>query len=514
MIIQGALNATSLIAPGLYVVNIPPQVALLNGVPTNVIGNVGTASWGPVNVPTVVSGMASYARLFGPVMARKYDLGTTVAIETLQGANSFICVRATDGTDVAATHTLADTGAATGLTLTAKYTGSLGNTITATVSNGSKASSYKLTLLLPGQVPEVYDNITGAANALWVAMTAAVNNGNSVSRGPSQLCTATVGASVVAPALATVTLAGGNDGATTITSTVLVGSNATTRTGMYALTGTNASIGVLADADDTTQWTTQDAFGLANGIYMQLVNPSGQVGGAGATTAASNLATAAVDDYASKVYMGDWLWFNDTANQIQRLVSPQAFGAGRLANLSPEQNPLNKQIYGIIGSQSSSANITYAAADLAILVNGRVELIAAPSPGGQYFSCQIGQNCSSNLAINGDEYTRLTNYIAATLNTGMGIYVGQLQTTDERLAAKNTIQAFLANMWQQKMIGDVNNPTAPPFVVVLDKTNNPDQSVQTGYQIATVQVKYLSVVRKFVINLQGGQTVQVAVQPA
>src|SRR5690348_11256953 len=100
---QGSITATSAIAPGLYVVIIPPQIAQLNGVATNVIGIVGTASWGPVNVPTVVSSTGNYAQQFGPVMNRKYDLGTPVATATLQGANSFICVRATDGTDTAAT---------------------------------------------------------------------------------------------------------------------------------------------------------------------------------------------------------------------------------------------------------------------------------------------------------------------------------------------------------------------------------------------------------------------------
>lgn len=513
---QGSINATALVVPDLYVVIIPPSVALLNGVPTNIVGVVGTAAWGPVNAPTTCSGMSSYSRNFGPIMPRKFDLGTVLAAATLQGANDFVCVRVTDGTDAAATIDLKDTTtptAVTGLTLTGRYTGTLGNSITATVTAGSKANTFKLTLVLPGQIPEVFDNIAGTGAALWTAMAAAVNNGTGIQRGPSQLCTATAGAATLSPALASYTLAGGNDGATTITSSVLVGSNAGPRTGMYALAGTGASIGVLADADDTTQWTNQDAFGLANGVYMILTNPAGQTGSSGISTAVTNKSTAAIDDYASKMLLGDWCYYNDTVNNQIRLISPQGFVAGRLANLSPEQSSLNKKIYGIVGTQSSQLNITYADADLVPLANAGIDLITNPSPGGKYFSCRIGQNCSSDNGINGDEYTRLTNYIAATLNAGMGQYVGQLQTTDERTAAKSTIQSFLGNMWDQEMIGDVNTPTQPPFAVILDASNNPNQSVETGYQIATVQVKYLSVVRKFIINFQGGQTVQIAVQP-
>ena len=56
-----------------------------------------------------------------------------------------------------------------------------------------------------------------------------------------------------------------------------------------------------------------------------------------------------------------------------RLVSPQGFAAGRLANLSPEQSSLNKQLYGVIGSQKSGLpgsgqTTSYSSADLAALL--------------------------------------------------------------------------------------------------------------------------------------------------
>ena len=34
-------------------------------------------------------------------------------------------------------------------------------------------------------------------------------------------------------------------------------------------------IGLLADTDDATQWTTQAEFGLSEGLYMILPGPSG-----------------------------------------------------------------------------------------------------------------------------------------------------------------------------------------------------------------------------------------------
>src|SRR5271169_2349032 len=99
---QGSLNTTALVVPDLYVQIVPPQNLLINGVPTNVIGVVGTAQWGPVNQPIIVGSMAQYAATFGAIQNRTYDAGTAVALAVLQGAANFRVVRVTDGNDVAA----------------------------------------------------------------------------------------------------------------------------------------------------------------------------------------------------------------------------------------------------------------------------------------------------------------------------------------------------------------------------------------------------------------------------
>src|ERR1700761_8715497 len=127
---QGSVNTTALVVPDLYVQIVPPQNLVLNGVPTNVVGVVGTASWGPVGHPVICATMADYAQNFGPIMARKYDMGTQVATAVQQGAQNFRCVRVTDNTDTAAQTVLPGTT----VTFTAVYTGSLGNQVVLTLS--------------------------------------------------------------------------------------------------------------------------------------------------------------------------------------------------------------------------------------------------------------------------------------------------------------------------------------------------------------------------------------------
>ena len=191
-----------------------------------------------------------------------------------QGAANFRCVRATDGTDLAAQFQIPQTT----FVFTALYSGATGNTLVASLGAGSKSNSWRLTVTLPGQPPEVFENVTGAGATFWTALAAAVNNGTGPQRGPSQLVVANAGGATSAPVGFTwpFTAAGvqGTDGAG-ITAIALVGADISPRRGMYALRGQGCSIALLADADDPTQYSTQAGFGLNEGIYMILTGPAG-----------------------------------------------------------------------------------------------------------------------------------------------------------------------------------------------------------------------------------------------
>lgn len=496
---QGSINTTALIVPDLYVQIVPPSVTLLNGLPTNILGIVGTAQWGPVNAPTIVGSMADYSRQFGAIQARKYDLGTAVAAAVLQGANNFRAVRVTDGTDIAAS-ILVLTNC---ITFTSKYSGSLANADTVTIAAGSAANTTKVVIARAGLVPEVFDNIAGTANALWVNIANAINNGISGLRGPSQLIVASAGVGITAPALTAYTLTGGTDGVTTITGSVLVGVDTVPRKGMYALRNTNTSIAMLADCDDTTTFTLQVAYGYSEGTYMVGVTPAGDT----ISNAVTAKATAGIDAYIFKYLFGDWIYFNDTVNNVIRLISPQGYVAGRLANLSPEQSSLNKPLYGIVGTQKSYQNLTYSAAELQSLGLAGIDVITNPIPAGNSFGVRFGHNSSSNAVTNGDNYTRMTNYIAYTLNAGMGLFIGQLQSATVRRAAGSTISAFLEALAGQNMIGSADG--TQPYSVQIDNSNNPQNRVALGYMQADVKVRYLSVIEKFLINVEGGQSVAI-----
>jgi phage tail sheath protein FI len=460
---QGAINTTALIVPDLYVQVVPPQNLVLNGVPTNIVGIVGTASWGSVGQPVIVANMADYAGSFGPIVARQYDMGTQLATAVQQGAQDFRCVRATDGTDTAAQ------GGPSGTTVafTAIHTGSLGNRIVVTLQAGSKPATWQLLVGLPGARPELYDNIAGTGAAFWTNLAAAVNTGQGPQRGPSRLITASAGGATVTPSGFSITLGStvpGTDGVAGVGTSQLVGQDGTTRTGLYALRGQSCGIALIADATDPASWTAQAAFALQEGVYTILAGPPGDT----IQNAISTVHAAGLDSCAVKMMFGDWLWWSDQTNSTMRLVSPQGFVAGRLANLSPEQSSLNKPLYGVLGSQNfgvpgSGQNTSYSVADLSALLRAGIDVVCNPQPAGSFWGVRGGRNSSSNVTINGDNYTRLTNYIAATLAAGMGLYVGKVINANLLRHIRATLLSFLQNMLSQGLLGSVTG--ALPFSV-------------------------------------------------
>lgn len=499
VVLAGDTNLTAQVVPNVLVQVVTPRVQVLTGVPSNVVGLVGTAVWGPVGVPAIVGNFQEQIRWFGPPQNRPRDLGTLMATAHQQGATQFRNVRVTDGTDTAA-QVVVPTDA---ITYTSRYSGSLGSKIKVQHSAGSKPSTWRVRVMFPdaGFLDEVFDNIEGTGNALWVNVAAAINGGQYGIRSASEIVIATAGAGTTAASAATYTLAGGTDGVSGVTDATLVGSDSSPRQGMYALRGSGASIVALAECVDTATWPAQVAFGRSEGAYMMLVGPKGET----VSSAATAKATAGIDDQAAKVILGDWCyWFDATNGLPERLVSPQGFFAGRLANLSPERSGLNKRLFSIVATQRVKLNRPYSDAELQALGQAGIDVIANPVPGGFYYGPRFGRNSSSNPSIRGDHHTRLTNYIAATLDKGMGIYVGEPNSPETRQRAKVSVDSLLQAMRDLGMIED--------FKSVCDESNNPPDRRGVGYLQLDLQVRYFGIVETLLANLEGGSTVQITRQ--
>ena len=72
---------------------------------------------------------------------------------------------------------------------------------------------------------------------------------------------------------------------------------------------------------------------------------------------------------------------------------------------------------------------------------------------------------------------------------------------------RSTQLQFLANMLLTGLLGSTDGRA--PYTVICDLSNNPASRTSLGYVQADVQVQYQAINEKFVVNIEGGQTVQV-----
>lgn len=357
----------------------------------------------------------------------------------------------------------------------------------------------------------------GTWNAFWVNLASVINNGNAF-HGPSFFTVAVAGTAIVPPVLSNaITLSGGTDGATGVTDATLMGQDIVPRKGMYTLRNANVDCFTLCDLSTVADYAAIVSFGIQETAMPILASPSGD-------TIANALATrinAGVDSPWFWYILGDWPYFYDSFNGQTRLINPSAMGIGIVGNLSPQQSPLNKPLQGVSATQRSTIGQTYSEAELSLVNTGGIDTILSPpsSPGGFYFSFATGRNASSNTAAQGIEYTRMTNFlIRAAQSKAAGSFVGQLQSIQPndqtRSNAKALFDGFSAQLASSQVGLGINGQGMidRPWLVQCDLLNNPPNLQALGYLFLYWQVRYLNVIRYFVIKFQGGGNVSISVQ--
>jgi uncharacterized protein len=514
IISASGFNPASLTAPDAYIVISPPP-ALPSTVATNVGGVVGTASWGPKNQPILLSSQQAATSAFGPIVAASltdiHDLASdlTWAFNQAQGSGVQIglwAVRVTDGTDLQATVILKDTIAANGGTLTALYSGIMGNQVQVYLAAGGAPSTTSVTLLgFANGYSEVYPNLPNAS--FWTALQSALANGVSGVRGPSQLATFTPASSSNPPAVGTFSLSGGSDGRTSVTTANLTGSNASIPyTGAYGFQGLSPAVSEfwIAGLADNTAYASMRALADGIGSGFSFAFPTGT----GSTAAVTALQGYGIADY-NVMAVKDWLYVFDSVNNVTRLVNPVAVAVGRILTLSPEESPLNEPVYGVIGSERNNpltgVNTPYADPEVGLLNSAGILFMTNPSLGGAYWGFRDGVNTAaqSSQVESPVEFGRMTNYLAAVIAATSGQFAGQNQSQQTNDPLREEVTNTFNSLFQSLVTADVIDD----YSVQCNAQNNQPATVAAHQMFAYFAIRYLSSVWYFVAMLTGGTTV-------
>jgi hypothetical protein len=330
---------------------------------------------------------------------------------------------------------------------------------------------------------------------------------------------ATAGASTAGPILSQpITLASGTDGDAGVTDAIMIGQDILPRKGMFVFRNSNIDSFTLCDMQTISFYAAIASYALQEGFFYV----AGTVSGDSIPNALSTRINSGIDTPWMWLIMGDWPTFFDSYNGVSRVINPAAFGIGILGNLSPQQSPLNKPLQGVSSTQRSSLGLTYSDVELSQINLGGIDVILSPpeSPGGVYYSFATGRNVSSNTAANGIEYTRMTNFLMRTAQSkAAGSFVGRLQSIQPndltRADAKALFDGLSAQLASPEFGLGINaqGMIDIPWLVTCDLTNNPPAFQALGFLFLYWQVRYLNVVRYFVIKFQGGGNVVVTVQP-
>jgi len=473
--------------------------------PTNAGGVAGTASWGPPIA--LVGSPADAAALFGGVSALRltdpYDLcwqAEQFFKQASEGELQLYMARVTDGTDAQASKTLKDTTSGTaldGITLTAKYSGILGNSIVVKLEAGTVTNSVTVTIIRwDGQTVEVYKNLktdgSGASN-FWNLLAQAINGGLINQAASDYITAGAPNNSAIAPALGTFTLTGGTDGRSSVAAADVIG-DATTNKGLYALraqdppcsgfwaagvTGNSnwAAIAALADSEEMLA-SVSCAFGTS------------------VSTAVTQKKTAGLNTQ-NVVLMKDWCKVADSVNKTQDWIQPDPILMGRLLSLGPGESPGNKQVQGVYATEAATP---YGQSDLEQLESNGINLVTKPIPRGQVFGVRHGQTTSSDDSVNLIPFARMTNYLKHSYLGILGPFVHERMTYRSDDATRAAIVSVL-NTFHESLKSD---DQIAGHQSICDLTNNTIDDLKLGFCRVLIKVEYMGIIKYLIATLNAG----------
>lgn len=486
-------------------------------------------SGSPVEVPyTVLSGdtLATIATAFknainANVALAAAGISATVASETItvhSATDQDIIPVITDTStgDPTETFVITPGSAVVGGTLTALYSGVLGNSIKASILPGSRSNLVNVLLTAwSGKAQEFYMGLPNTSG-FWAAFSTALSSGIGTQVPPSQLARFATASSTHAPQLQVATpLTGGTDGRSGMTDDDLIGSPtggaAGQGSGMYALLNALPLpqqawlVGLLS----TDLWPTIQEFASSNGILMAICEPTGTT----VSAAVTDLENLGINNYEMMMFI-DWPQMYDPVNQVSRFVYPAGVFGGFCASLSPEQSPLNKQLQSIITTSRLSDVGPYSYADISLANTSGISLISNPIAAGPSFGFITAVNTSlGNIGTAPIEYSRMTNFLIQSVGANLGQFLGKLQSQKPidpvRSSIKSNLNSFLAQL--------VGNFQLDAYIVLCEFQANgtPSPGYNTPATIAQhlcsvyVAATYLSSIWYLVFTLQGGTTVSV-----
>lgn len=435
-------SASAAHSPGAYAIEVPPP-RIIDAVSSGFIGLVGQFAWGPVQSVYTPANGADFLDTFEPAGSPRSSSGYYAVMKRKGFTCKVVRVLANDA--VAATAVMAGTGG--NLTATAKYKGTLGNSLTITQANpasgisGVKDYTVTLTNSVTGTTQEVYRDVPLPSGG----------NATTVDVSKSKLLASLVlaGTMTVFPANATVTFGSGS-GTPGSNGSALASSDYTGTAGGadkgVALFETQSDVRVLVhdDCGNSLRAAVNLAFATqATTLRDRRAILDGNSDAADWATVQGYVVSGLVSDRVT--FCGAWVQAYDDGG-VARTVPFSTFLATAHLNLEPQQSyawrdPTCTTYYGnVIGAVANFSVAAPTITDQATETGAASICLPYKTASGVWVALH-DRATDKSFAVT----RRIKDFLALSILPALDPFVNGPNVASENLAIKAAVDQFLAD---------------------------------------------------------------------
>ena len=477
----------------------PPTTIRATG--TGTVALVEQFPWGPDTAISTISDFKTFLDTFAPAGSSHIGPGYLAVF-----GKSFPVLkiwRVLGPSAAAATCTINKTGPAALVTVTLKYKGTTGNSVTATTTAATDGDTNHFNLLVTlsgasGVTIDKFENLNFSA----------VGTVSTPDCSKCLLVGSFAAASTGTPLIGTTAFASGLDG--TVTSAEYVGTAGAGDKGIAKFEG-DRTVDFIMTADPGSALRPAVNAGLvAHADLMTdriavINHDSGQTSAQVRTDVASYRSLRAA-------YVDVWGYVRDDVDGTLRLVAPSAFFASVAASISPSTSPAWKNtvvknlLRNIVSLETSRG------ADAYQNTLAGVCTLQAETLGGFTFEAAVNTNAPVSPAKKSLKRTRMGHYVARSVTSSLrestdapNVPVVQ---QDEVTAVINFMEGLVSNA----TVDPINRPHILGYVMRDLKAYNTPTSLANGDFVIPVDFKISPDQERVYLSLSYGETVDVSVK--
>ena len=485
---------------GVYAIErTPPATVRATGSSTSAL--IGQFPWGPSQTLFTPTDMNNLLSTFAPAGMTRTGSGYLSIIR--KGWPLLKVVRVEGATAVIASAILNKTGPTPMLTLTLKYPGTAGNSVTATVAAPSdgNVNHFNLTISVTGQTGTTTDffqnlDYSGTATDSTPDFTKTLLIG-SITKTASGV-----------PLNGTTTFSSGTDG--TIASGDYVGTQGAADKGVAKLEGDRTIDHLFADDPGNSLRSAVNAGLQAHADYMSdrvayINGPTGQT---------QSVAQTDVANYRSLrvVYADPWVYINNDVDGTKTLVPSACFAASVAAQLAPstsiawKSTEVQTMLQGIVDlefdrGEAASLNTDAGICTFIREVNGG-------------YTIEAGVNTDNPVAPSKGTLTRtrMGHYIARSITTSLRTSVDSPNVPLNQQDEITAVEDFMAGLKAAKNTDPNHLPHVLDYFMNDVNAANSFSDLQAGNFTIPLDVTISASQAKIFLSLNYGETVKVSVQ--